>query len=339
MIHVKKIVLLLCTLFVVGGFIACGSGADDDNNPQNSETKYTVSYQSAYGSVSRITVKENTVLTEAELPNLPSDSAKFAGWYDGETLAVAGTYTVTKNVTLVAKWIPHRTISYSTSYVSTPGNAKVPEGTVLTETELPNLSSDSAKFAGWYDGDTLAVAGTYTVTKDVTLVAKWIPYRTISYSTPYGTRPEDAKVPEGTVLTSEHLPKLTADNGYIFAYWYIYKDGTEIELLPGSYTVTSDVRLSSKWVKNSSITVELPEDDTEISITPVQNGNSWTLTAETGFEKYVWRIDGTVQTETGNILTLDTASWARGVYEVSVEAEKGGEFYSARAYITVGGNE
>lgn len=148
---------------------------------------------------------------------------------------------------------------------------------------------------------------------------------------------------EGTVLTSEQLSEVSNEDGYIFAGWYDsceYEDGMYIwgnKVSAGEYTVTDDTRLYAKWTKASSITIEIPKN-IDISLTSAQNGSSWTLTAETDFENYSWRIDDTKQSETGNILIFDTANWTRGFYEVTVEAEKDEEFYSARAYITVGGN-
>ena len=92
--------LVLMALAVVSfGFVSCSDDEDE---------KYTVSYTSDYGTApTSIEVEEDTVLSETQLPTISVEDTNgyiFNGWYDGETKAVAGTYKVTKNVTLTAKW-------------------------------------------------------------------------------------------------------------------------------------------------------------------------------------------------------------------------------------------
>ncbi|MBQ7538968.1 MAG: InlB B-repeat-containing protein [Treponema sp.] len=292
---------LLCGIFIIAGLIACSTSTSGGENTENtneksgnsggskentgnnggntqagqSSQKYTVTYESDWYSVEKITVTENTVLTEKELPVL--NEVKYTFFSEGY------------------------------GYV----------------------------FDGWYDGDTLALAGSYKVTKDVTLVAKWTKTYRVNYRTGHGTAPDEIWLKENTVLTSEHLPEITTDDGYIFDGWY---DGNTLALA-GSYKVTKSVMLEAKWIGNSSVTAELINDDTEISITAEKNDSLWTLTADEGFENYVWRIEGEVQTNAESAsLEVDTATWAKGLYEVTVEAEKNGAFYSARVYITAGGN-
>lgn len=319
MIHFKKMTSLLCGIFIIAGLIACStstsggestentnensgnsggntentnedsgnSGGENTENtnensgnnggntqPGQSSQKYTVTYESDLGSVEKITVTENTVLTEKELP-------------------------------------------------------------VLTEVRYDDYYGYGYVFDGWYDGDTLAIAGNYTVTRDVTLVAKWTKTYRVSYWTAHGTAPDAICLKENTVLTSEHLPEITTEDGYIFDGWYT----DDHKVLADSYTLTNYIYLYAKWIENSSVTAELIKDDTEISITTEQNGSLWTLTADEGFANYVWRIEGEVQTNAESAsLEVDTATWAKGLYEVTVEAEKNGAFYSARVYITAGGN-
>ena len=300
MIHFKKMARLLCGIFIIAGLIACststsggestentnensgngdGSKENTGNNggntqPSQSSPKYTVTYETRFGDVEKITVTENTVLTEKELP-------------------------------------------------------------VLTEVKYDFLG-ERYVFDGWYDGDTLALAGSYKVTKDVKLVAKWTKTYRANYRTDHGTAPDEIWLKENTVLTSEHLPEITTEDEYIFDGWYT--DGHKV--LANSYTLTNYIYLYAKWIRNSSVTAELINDDTEISITAEKNDSLWTLTADEGFANYVWRIEGEVQTNAESAsLEVDTATWAKGLYEVTVEAEKNGAFYSARVYITAGGNE
>lgn len=94
-------------------------GGGTDGNGGNGE-EYTVSFDKGDNSEytgdlpADITVERGTKLTAEQLKGL-ADTADyiFEGWYDGETKAEGGTYTVTKDVTLVAKWKPHDQVQIS----------------------------------------------------------------------------------------------------------------------------------------------------------------------------------------------------------------------------------
>ena len=81
-------------------------------------------------------------------------------------------------------------------------------------------------------------------------------YRTVTYSTEHATAPEKLTVADGTALTAEQLPALTAE-GYTFGGWY---DGeTKAE---AGYKVTKNVTLTAKWTVNSvTPTPDDGEDD------------------------------------------------------------------------------
>lgn len=76
-------------------------------------------------------------------------------------------------LTRAEKDTPLYTVSYSTEQGTAPSSVAVPENFVLTSSQLPALTADKYTFDGWYDGDTKAEAGSYKVTKNVTLTAKW----------------------------------------------------------------------------------------------------------------------------------------------------------------------
>ena len=374
---------------------------------------YTVSYSSEYGTVPiPITVEEGTVLMTENLPELSAEDYIFDGWYYGGEKVMAGEFKVMGTFTLFAKWkriqLPVR-ISYQSNHGTVPESITVEYGTTLTAEYLPELIAEGYRFNWWSDGERNYAPGHEQVTKDVTLTAVWsvIEYN-ISYSGGYGANPssytiEDSdiilvddqsnyydqlflgwfdaekggnkitKIKKGTtgdiilyahwhnlytvkyeskystvpdsimleedvnnVLSTEQLPELTTDEGCIFAGWYIDQN-YNTEIFADSYTVTDSVTLYAKWIGNSGITVEIPENNIELSLVAQKNGNTWTFTANEGFTDYVWRIDDEMQSETSNTLTIDTSSMLIGSYSVTVEAKKGGEIYSAITYIN-GGN-
>lgn len=102
MLKFKKFFSLMTVAFIaIASFMSCNLL----NGQEPEIKKYTVTYSTAQGSApAQIEVDENTVLTAEQLPELSADGYIFGGWYDGETVAVEGTYKVTKDVTLTAKW-------------------------------------------------------------------------------------------------------------------------------------------------------------------------------------------------------------------------------------------
>ena len=158
------------------------------NNQTNPETDNfcTVSFQTIYGTAPEpLIVQENTILTSSHLPSLTADGYTFNGWYDGEMLVESDNFMVTKDITLTASWSPignnnnenettiMYTISYESSYGEIPNSIEVKENTILSENQLPLLTVDGYNFEGWFDGDTLAEPGKYTVIQDVTFTAQW----------------------------------------------------------------------------------------------------------------------------------------------------------------------
>ena len=97
-------------------------------------------------------------------------------------------------------------------------------------------------------------------------------YRTVTYSTEHATAPEKLTVTDGTALTAEQLPALTAE-GYTFGGWY---DGeTKAE---AGYKVTKDVTLTAKWTKN---TVTPTPDDGEDDGGNTSENTKYTVTFST----------------------------------------------------------
>lgn len=164
------------------------------------------------------------------------------------------------------------TVSYSSDYATEQvyklKPVTVQEGTVLGVEQLPVLSETGYTFIGWYDGGTKVIAGAYKVTKNVTLVAKWSKKSsqdddskttsyTISYFSDKGVTDASLLNPitlsEDSVITAEHLPKLSAD-GWNFEGWY---DG-ETKVVVGVYKVTKNVLFIAKWSKSGQ-TEEEPD--------------------------------------------------------------------------------
>ena len=152
--------------------------------------KYTVTFESNGGSaVASQTVAKGSLVTK------PSDPTKaghlFMGWYtDDGTFTAAWDFAsaaVTGNLTLYAKWVaeeppvipPVEPEKYTVTFESNGGSAVasqiVAKGSLVTKPADPTRAGYT--FAGWYKDDkTFKKAWNFaseTVTRDITLYAKW----------------------------------------------------------------------------------------------------------------------------------------------------------------------
>ena len=130
------------------------------------------------------------------------------------------------------------------------------------------------------------------------------------------------------------------EGNYVFAGWSPAFPATfgDADCWPDADNTITPT-FTAIWTSSSgSVSVTVPEFD-DISLVWSRNGATVTLTADAGYTDYSWRLDGTkLSDETSSTLTLDTTSWKKGKYEVAVEAQKDGNWYSATVYITIGGN-
>lgn len=120
------------------------------------------------------------------LPKLTDDEYEFIGWYydkDFTDKVILGE-KIESNVTLYAKW-ELIVITYSITFDAlgySDNPEKILEATTILE--LPQLSSDSYEFAGWfYDRECKSEAQVNDIlTSDVILYAKWT--KSGSFDTP-----------------------------------------------------------------------------------------------------------------------------------------------------------
>ena len=102
--------LVLAALILLASVVVL-AGCKNDSVPEVS--KYTVKFETEHGTApASITVESGTKLTAEQLKALPDTVDNiFESWYDGETQAKGGEYTVTKDVTLVARWRNRDTVA------------------------------------------------------------------------------------------------------------------------------------------------------------------------------------------------------------------------------------
>ena len=170
----KKFVLAALALLAITGLLAL-AGCKNDTVPE--PTRYTVKFDKGDNSEytgdlpADITVVSGTKLTAEQLKVLDStDNYIFEGWYDGETKAEGGTYTVTKDVTLVAKWRDRGTVA-SVNF-SPAGGTKF----YLGESIAVSLTSEEGATIQYHLGDgswkDYDAGRKIQVTGDTTITAK-----------------------------------------------------------------------------------------------------------------------------------------------------------------------
>lgn len=155
--------------------LLCGCKTNDVLPQTNGATVYTVTFDSEGGSsVSKEKVVEN------EKVKKPTDPTRtyytFDGWYDGEREWNFDTDSVTKDITLTAKW---NEIFYTVTFDTNGGNPveseSVQAGKKATKPLLLTKQDGSYDYElkGWQNGKTVWDFETDVVQEDITLVAIW----------------------------------------------------------------------------------------------------------------------------------------------------------------------
>ena len=254
---------------------------------------YTVRFDTqGFGTApTALTVAEGSKLTAKQTPTLKADGKIFGGWYKEAVCTTKwnnNTDTVRFDITLYAKW-DSAPIPPSPEQPPVPPNPKnvtvtfdlqgfgslpagtatisVPKNSKLRPAQLPppeDIPADK-KFDEWYkeagctnkwdiDSD--------TVTKDITLYAKWTDvYVTVTFdvqgigSLPVGKKTlsilKGHKIDTADMPHPENIP-----SGKIFGGWFKDPAGTQ-PWNNASDTVTEEnTTLYAKWTKNSNIAVK-----------------------------------------------------------------------------------
>ena len=122
-------------------------------------------------------VDQDSKLT-APSPAPTKDGYTLAGWYydnnGSETEWSFDTDTVTRAMTLTAKWVQTYTVAFDTNGGSAVDPVTVDAGSTVTKPADPMKSGHN--FGGWYKDSTLQTPWNFandTVTADTTLYAKW----------------------------------------------------------------------------------------------------------------------------------------------------------------------
>ena len=231
-------------------------------------TKWEVTFDTAGGKpIDKLNVVDGEKIDKVPTPE--KGGYKFIGWYYNEK-EFDFEQTITKNITLVAKWQKEETPQQTTQVkkytvkFDTDGGSKVDSKSVennKTVSKPSDPTRDGYVFIGWYYNEKEFDFKT-KITKNITLVAKWKKIETpeepakptkytVKFDTDGGSAIADKTVEENQTVTKPSDP--TRD-GYTFIGWY-YND----TLYSFSTLITSNITLTAKWEKNSVITYKIEE--------------------------------------------------------------------------------
>ena len=241
-------------------------------------TTYTVTYDANGGTGAPSTSTHNQSTTVTVSATEPTRSGyRFVGWNTqaggGGTPYVAGsgTFTISADTTLYAQWVQTFTVTYNANSAtsgSVPGVTTHDTGaTVTVASNSGSLVRTGYTFAGWNKqagggGTTYgAGSGTFTISADTVLYAKWT---AVTYTVTYdGNSSDGGSVPGAQTSTggsSVTVPANTGTltkSGKIFGGWALNTGGTGTTYDPGSsYVPLGNITLYAVWLTPYTVTYD-----------------------------------------------------------------------------------
>lgn len=219
------------------------------------------------------TIAKDTKLTAPAAPT--KEGYRFGGWYYNNSGSEAkwdfDTDTVTRAMTLTAKWVQTYTVTFETSGGSAVGPVTVDAGSTVTKPADPMKSGHN--FGGWYKDSTLQTPWNFandTVRTDTTLYAKWTanppapsyydPDPTYAVSAPAAENGKIAVSPRYAERGERVTVTVKPDSGYVLETISVTgKNGNDLKLTDkgnGKYTFTmpaSKVEIKVTFMEDNSV--------------------------------------------------------------------------------------
>ncbi len=254
----KKVFLALGTVLAVFALASCKTEKEPEkpNPPVVEEEKYTVTFDTqGADAIASQAIEKGKKATKPTDPK--KEGYTFMGWYKESTCKTKWNFetdTVMGNVTLYAKWEKKDTpapITYTVVF-NTNGGSTIENQSIKANEKVKkptDPTKDKYTFVGWFKDSECNNAWNFetdTVTKDVTLYAKWekkVVYYTLSFNSNGGTEVASQTIKENEKATRPTSP--TKDQ-FIFVGWY--KDAelkTAFDFV--NTLITKDITLYAKW--------------------------------------------------------------------------------------------
>jgi len=263
------------------------------------------------------TVSGNSI-TLPDQASMEKPGYSFVGWHEdkngtGIRYNANTSYTVTRGITLYAKWIPIYTITFNANNATdgnVPAAVTADSGTVIKLPNKGNIAKDGYNFGGWSTsstgtGDDYGEGVSYHVMGNITIYARWIEVNNLpEYDVAYdGNGNTDGSIAntavtykQGSVINLRSKGNLVKE-GYSFDGWSVNPSGTGTVYQAGSsYTVTDNTTFYAKWTALPTYTVTF-DDNGATSGNPPANaetysGNSITLSGQGSMAKDGYSFGG-----------------------------------------------
>lgn len=243
---------------------------------------------------------------------------RFGGWYydnnGGKAKWNFDTDTVTRAMTLTAKWVRTYTVTFDTNGGSAVDPVTVDAGSTVTKPADPTKSGYT--FGGWYKDSTLQTPWDFangTVTADTTLYAKWTANPPApSYDDPDPTYAVSAPAAEnGSVTVS---PK-NASAGSTVTITVKPDSGYVLETISATDRNGNDLKLTDRG--NGKYTFTMPGSRVEVKVTFMEDNSvlNFFYDVPNGayyYDAVKWAVDNGITGGVGNSLFAPNQPCTRG---------------------------
>lgn len=243
---------------------------------------------------------------------------RFDGWYydnnGGKAKWDFDKDTVTRAMTLTAKWVQTYTVAFDTSGGSAVAPVTVDAGSTVTKPADPTKSGYT--FGGWYKDSTLQTPWDFandTVTADTTLYAKWTANPpapsyddsdpTYAVSAPVAENGKIAVSPKNASAGSTVTITVKPDSGYV------------LETISATDKNGNDLRLTDRG--NGKYTFTMPGSRVEVKVTFMEDNSvlNFFYDVPNGayyYDAVKWAVDNGITGGVGNSLFAPNQPCTRG---------------------------
>lgn len=243
---------------------------------------------------------------------------RFGGWYydnnGGKAKWDFDTDTVTRAMTLKAKWVQTYTVAFDTNGGSAVAPVTVDAGSTATKPAAPTKSGYT--FGGWYKDSTLQTPWDFangTVTADTTLYAKWTANPpapsyddsdpTYAVSAPAAENGSVTVSPKNASAGSTVTITVKPDSGYV------------LETISATDRNGNDLKLTDKG--NGKYTFTMPGSRVEVKVTFMEDNSvlNFFYDVPNGayyYDAVKWAVDNGITGGVGNSLFAPNQPCTRG---------------------------
>ena len=243
---------------------------------------------------------------------------RFGGWYydnnGGKAKWDFDKDTVTRAMTLTAKWVQTYTVTFETSGGSAVAPVTVDTGSTATKPAAPTKSGYT--FGGWYKDSTLQTPWDFandTVTAATTLYAKWTanppapsyddPDPTYAVSAPAAENGKIAVSPKNASAGSTVTITVKPDSGYV------------LETISATDRNGNDLKLTDRG--NGKYTFTMPGSRVEVKVTFMEDNSvlNFFYDVPNGayyYDAVKWAVDNGITGGVGNSLFAPNQPCTRG---------------------------